>query len=124
MRNKIIVSLMLMLMTAACMPRMYAETGRKFDVRKFQKIKEGETTKQYITTAFGAPQQTGVKESGKEMWTYLFLSLEAPSHCICSTPSPLFTHRFMRMTITYDGDRVFEKSYEMSREKEDEKKAQ
>jgi hypothetical protein len=118
MYKKLIIILALVFLVAGCMPRIYTETGKKFDVKNFKQVIVKRTTKNDLLSSLGPPQQTGIKESGKEMWTYLFLSLEHPSSCFLTKKTSQTKHKFMRMTITFDKDVVFEKSYEMTKEKE------
>jgi hypothetical protein len=101
----------------SCMPKIYSETGKRFDIKYFDQVTTGKTTKKDLTSTLGNPQQTGIKESGKETWTYLFLALDSPSRCLLKTTSPEIKHEFMRMTVTFDKDVVFEKSYEMTKKK-------
>ncbi|MFC1855622.1 hypothetical protein ACFL2A_03670 [Thermodesulfobacteriota bacterium] len=114
--KRILIALFILSFSAGCMPRIYSETGKRFDKNNFDNIKVGETTQNELIASLGNPQQTGIKESGKDMWTYLFLSLEYPSKCLFKTTSPQIKHKFMRITVTFDKDKVFEKSYEMSKE--------
>jgi outer membrane protein assembly factor BamE (lipoprotein component of BamABCDE complex) len=114
MLKKALVVIMLTFL-AGCMPRIYSETGQRFERKNFDDVAPGKTTKSDLISTLGEPQQTGIKESGKEMWTYLFLSLDYPSKCLFTTTSPEIKHEFMRITITFDGDTVFEKSFEMTK---------
>jgi len=125
LKKSLAIVILSLVLTVGCMPHIYTETGQRFDATHFDSIKAGVTTKADLQASMGDPQQTGVKESGKEMWTYLFLSLDHPfKFCILTSSSPEIEHEFMRMTLTFDGDKVFEKSYEMSKKdsKKDKKK--
>ena len=119
--KKIFLLLILTIFVSACLPSVHSETGKPFNIEHFNSVKENQTTKKDLVASLGNPEQVGLKENGKETWTYSYFSIDARSTCFLSTTYPKIDIDFMRMTLTFDKDVVVEKSYDMSSKRDDKK---
>ncbi len=115
MIKNILVTLFTLIALGACSPGVHTKNGKNFTVTDFNNIVPGKTTKNALLTSLGNPQQKGIQSSGKESWTYSYFSIDAPSQCLFTTAFPKMEHDYKELKISFDGDTVADKSYDMTR---------
>ena len=108
MKFHIIVFFSLLLALNACSP-IHLQTGRPITLKKIEGIRAGDTKREEVKKMFGEPQAIGKDDEGFETWSYHYIEAEVP---LKGTPTK---ETFQRLTITFEGEKVKSKNYELSK---------
>ena len=83
--------------------------GRSFPMDKISSVNKDKTTMEEAKKIFGEPQMTGIDESERPTWTYIYIEAEVP------LSGPAKKEVFKRLTLTFEDKKVKFFSYEGSK---------